>query len=105
MKHNRLVATLMTLALFVAFSGVASAEWVRGKVARIEGKKVAVTTRSGKKTFDVTGRIRARKGDEVRVNVVKGKARSLYKARVRKVRKSRQKVEKKTEKKVEKKTM
>jgi len=122
MKGNRLVAILMALFVFVAFSGISMAqkaekkapaekavekapaekavekapaekaakgERVTGKVAKIEGNKVTVTTKEGEKTFEVTGKITAKEGDEVSVTVVDGKAKSLAKAKVAKAAKKK----------------
>jgi hypothetical protein len=81
MKRNRVLALLMALALSVAFSGVAVAEMVKGKVSKIEGKKITVTTDAGDKTFEVTGKVQAKAGDQVEADVVEGKAKSLAKTK------------------------
>jgi len=81
MKRNRVLAVLMALAFSVAFSGVAVAEMVKGKVSKIEGKKITVTTDAGDKTFEVTGKVQAKVGDQVETDVVDGKAKSLAKTK------------------------
>ena len=81
MKRTRALAVLMALALSVVFSGTAMAEMIKGKVSKIEGKKITVTTDAGDKTFEVTGKVDAKVGDQVQADVVDGKAKSLAKAR------------------------
>lgn len=82
MRAFRFSVLTAAVAFTMALAGHASAEIVKGKVSKIEGKSVTVTTHSGSTSFEVTGAVTAKVGDAVEVDVVDGKAAALAPAKL-----------------------